>query len=124
MLEWFNQSVELSPIPAGVTIRGMTADDLAQTVETDASAFAPLWRNSYVALQKALPQALFATVAEKDGQIIGYQLSTPNPLGAHLARLAVRKEAQGTGDRAGLADRSIYPDAKTWTGASHSQYAG
>ena len=108
MLEWFNQSVELSPMPAGVTIRGMTADDLAQTVETDASAFAPLWRNSYVALQKALPQALFATVAEKDGQIIGYQLSTPNPLGAHLARLAVRKEAQGQGiGRALLTDLFI-----------------
>jgi len=97
MLEWLNQSVELSPMPAGVTIRRMTADDLGQTVEIDASAFAPLWRNSYPALQKALPQALFATVAEKDGQIIGYQLSTPNPLGAHIARLVVRKEAQGQG---------------------------
>ena len=97
MLKWFNQSVELSPMPVGVAIRGMTADDLGQTVETDASAFAPLWRNSYDALQKALSQALSATVAEKDGQIIGYQLSTPNPYGAHLARLAVRKEAQGQG---------------------------
>jgi ribosomal protein S18 acetylase RimI-like enzyme len=97
MLEWFTQSVELSPIPAGVTIRGMTADDLGQTVETDASAFAPLWRNSYVALQKALQQALFATIAEVGGQVVGYQVSTPNPLGAHLARLAVRKEAQGRG---------------------------
>ena len=108
MLEWLNRPVELSPMPAGVTIRGMTANDLAQTVETDASAFAPLWRNSHVALQKALPQALFATVAEKDGQIIGYQLSTPNPLGAHIARLAVRKEAQGEGiGRALLTDLFI-----------------
>lgn len=97
MLEWFNQFVELSPMPAGVTIRGMAATDLGQIVETDASAFAPFWRNSYDTLQKALSQALFVTVAEKDGQIIGYQLSTSNPLGAHLARLAVRKEAQGQG---------------------------
>jgi ribosomal protein S18 acetylase RimI-like enzyme len=108
MLEWFTQSVELSPVPAGVTVRRMTAEDLGQTVETDASAFAPLWRNSYDALQKALPQALFATVAEKDGQVIGYQISTPNSLGAHLARLAVRKEAQGQGiGRALLTDLFI-----------------
>jgi ribosomal-protein-alanine N-acetyltransferase len=108
MLEWFNQSVALSPMPGGVTIRGMIADDLGQAVETDASAFMPLWRNSYDALQKALSQALSATVAEKDGQIIGYQLSTPNPLGAHLARLAVRKEAQGQGiGRALLTDLFI-----------------
>jgi ribosomal-protein-alanine N-acetyltransferase len=108
MLEWFNQSVELSPMPAGVTIRRMTADDLGQSLETDASAFAPLWRNSYDALQKALSLALFATVAEKDGQVIGYQLSTPNPLGAHLARLSVRKEVQGQGiGRALLTDLFI-----------------
>ena len=108
MLEWFNQPVELSLMPAGMTIRRMTVDDLAQTVETDASAFAPLWRNSYDALQKALPQALFATVAEKGRQIIGYQLSTPNPLGAHIARLAVRKEAQRQGiGRALLTDLFI-----------------
>jgi len=102
MLEWFNQPVELSALPAGVTIRRMTAVDLRQTVETDASAFAPLWQNSYTALQKALSLALFATVAEKDGQIIGYQLSTPNSLGVHLARLTVRKEAQGQGIGRGL----------------------
>jgi ribosomal protein S18 acetylase RimI-like enzyme len=44
-------------------------------------------------------------VAEADGQIIGYQLSTRNPLGAHLARLAVRPESQGRGvGRALVAD--------------------
>jgi ribosomal-protein-alanine N-acetyltransferase len=46
-----------------------------------------------------------ATVAEADGQILGYQLSTRNPLGAHLARLAVRPEMQGRGlGRALIAD--------------------
>lgn len=108
MLEWFTRPVELSPMLAGVTVRGMTADDLVQIVETDASAFAPLWHNSYIALQKALSQALFATAAEKDGQIIGYQISTPNSPGVHLARLAVRKEAQGQGvGRALLTDLFI-----------------
>lgn len=108
MLEWFDQTIELSPIPKDIIIRKMTNDDLGQVVEADTSAFAPLWRNSYSALEKALSQAIFATVAEIDGRIIGYQLSTPNPLGAHLARLAVRKEAQGQGlGKALLADLFI-----------------
>jgi len=35
------------------------------------------------------------TVAEVEGQLIGYQLSTPSRSGAHLARLAVLPEWQG-----------------------------
>lgn len=108
MLEWFDQTIDLFPVPKDIIVRKMITDDLEQVVETDASAFVPLWRNSYSALQKALSQAIFATVAEKDRQVIGYQLSTPNPLGAHLARLAVRKEAQGQGlGQALLADLFI-----------------
>ncbi len=108
MLEWFDQSIELSSASKDIIFRKMTSADLEQVVETDASAFAPLWHNSYSSLQKALSQAVFATVAEKDRQVIGYKLSTPNPLGAHLARLAVRKEAQGQGlGRALLSDLFI-----------------
>lgn len=97
LLEWSENFIELSAPPLDLTIRSCTIDDLPRVVETDASAFAPLWHNSYDALHKALSQAIFATVAEKGGEIVGYQLSTSNPYGAHLARLAVRKEAQGQG---------------------------
>ncbi len=97
-------SLDLS-LPAGFLIRGMLQYDLPAVAEVDASAFEPLWQNSLSSLQLAYPQAVLATVAEAGGQVVGYQLSTRNPLGAHLARLAVRPELQGRGvGRALVAD--------------------
>ncbi len=78
-------------------IRKMTADDLPCVVDVDAAAFEPLWQNSLDALSKAFSQAAYASVTEDGTDMIGYQLSTWNPQGAHLARLAVRPEAQGRG---------------------------
>jgi len=84
-------------LPAGLSIRSMLQYDLPAVAEVDAAAFEPLWQNSFSSLERAYPQAVLATVAEADGQVLGYQLSTRNPLGAHLARLAVRPELQGRG---------------------------
>jgi ribosomal protein S18 acetylase RimI-like enzyme len=82
----------------------MQASDLPWVVEADHAAFVPLWRNSLGALQRAFAQAILATVAQDEhGVIVGYQLSTGNPSGAHLARLAVRPEAQGLGVGGALA---------------------
>ena len=105
MLERDGQApVDLS-LPAGFSIRSMLQYDLPAVAEVDAAAFEPLWQNSLPSLERAYPQAVLATVAEADGQVLGYQLSTRNPLGAHLARLAVRPELQGRGvGRALVAD--------------------
>ncbi len=83
--------------PAGCTLRAMQFDDLPRVAEVDAAAFLPMWRNSLTALQHAYRQAAFATVLEHGGEIVGYQISTRNALGAHLARLAVRPDMQGKG---------------------------
>jgi ribosomal-protein-alanine N-acetyltransferase len=88
--------VEIS-LPAGFSIRAMLQYDLPAVAEVDAAAFEPLWQNSLPSLERAYPQAVLATVVELHGQVLGYQLSTRNPLGAHLARLAVRPELQGRG---------------------------
>ena len=71
--------------------------DLPDVAKLDAAAFAPLWQNPLDALEKALPQATSATVVEDVQGLIGYQISTANPFGAHLARLAVRPDAQRRG---------------------------
>jgi ribosomal-protein-alanine N-acetyltransferase len=97
LLEWTDLSAVQAPVPTGVAIRPMTLDDLPRVVEVDAAAFEPLWRNSLMALNKAYSQAVYASVAEDASGVIGYQLSTGSPLGTHLARLAVRPEAQRRG---------------------------
>ncbi len=97
MLIWDDAPILDRPLPDGIRLRPMQAWDLPAVVDVDASAFEPLWRNSLDALHKAFGQAFHATVAETSSGLIGYQLSTGSPLGAHLARLAVRPEAQGAG---------------------------
>jgi ribosomal protein S18 acetylase RimI-like enzyme len=85
------------PLSAGVEILPITEQHLPQIAALDAQAFAPLWRNSLQSLRFAYAQAGFATMAVENGQIIGYQLTTRNAYGAHLARLAVHPNAQGRG---------------------------
>jgi ribosomal protein S18 acetylase RimI-like enzyme len=97
MLEWKGTDVQDSILPASVNIRDMHVSDLPDVAKLDAAAFAPLWQNPLDALEKALPQATSATVVEDVQGLIGYQISTANPFGAHLARLAVRPDAQRRG---------------------------
>ena len=84
-------------LPPEISLRAMMPFDLPAVAEVDALAFELLWQNTLPVLERAYPQAVWATVAEMDGQVIGYQLSTRNPLGVHLARLAVRPAVQGKG---------------------------
>lgn len=101
LLERGSQSLQLSG-GLGVRVRDMTADDLPGVVEIDRLAFEPLWHNSFPALRLAFSQALYATVAEDTSGVVGYQMSTASSRGAHLARLAVRPEAQTHGLGAAL----------------------
>lgn len=86
------------PSPSmAASIRPMEAADLETVAKVDSTAFATIWHNALDTLKIAFAQAAIATVAEMDGQIVGYQISTPSPVGAHLARLAVLPTAQGQG---------------------------
>jgi len=84
-------------LPLGISMRPMMQFDLPVVAEVDASAFELLWQNTLPVLERAYPQAVWPTVAIANGHVIGYQLSTRNPLGLHLARLAVRPALQGKG---------------------------
>ena len=96
MLEWKYQPRALHEAE-GVRIRDMMRSDLPDVVAVDAASFDPLWHNSMDALGRAFSQSLFATVAEDDNGVIGYQVTTGLGIRAHLARLAVHPSVQGRG---------------------------
>ena len=95
-LEW-NDS-RLPEALAGLDgLRKLTVDDLSALAVLDGRAFGSIWRHSQEVLGLALRQASLASVVERDGQLVAYQLSTASAYGAHLARLAVDPSWQDRG---------------------------
>jgi ribosomal protein S18 acetylase RimI-like enzyme len=97
MLLWERGNSPPDGRPALATVRPMNFDDLAGVERVDQAAFNPTWRNSRESLELAFRQSAVATVAEVDGRITGYQISTANHMGGHLARLATHPTFQGRG---------------------------
>ena len=97
LLEHEGRPFEERPPRPDVLIRPMGQADLPEVARLDTQAFAPLWRNSLASLERAFTQAGPATVAFSNGQMVGYQISTKNSFGVHLARLAVNPAFQGQG---------------------------
>lgn len=75
----------------------MLPEDLDLISEIDHDAFDTVWKNSPESLALAYEQSSHASVAEFEDEIVGYQYSTTSSMGAHLARLAVKKKMQGKG---------------------------
>ena len=96
MLVWEESMPPERLIPA-INIRPMNIDDLQPIERLDALSFGSLWHYSLTSLELAFRQAAVATVIEKDEKIVGYQISTGNQLGGHLARLAIHPDYQGHG---------------------------
>ena len=97
MLRWEEPRGGLHPPKFRGIIRPLTDRDLAEVQAVDNTAFEKIWRHSARALQIGLNKSIWATVAEDERGILGYQMSTPSVTGGHLARLAVRPELQGSG---------------------------
>ncbi|MCC6299542.1 MAG: GNAT family N-acetyltransferase [Anaerolineales bacterium] len=96
MLEWRYQPW-VRKEAQGVRLRKMIEADLPAVEEVDSAAFDPLWRNPQLTLRAAFAQALYASVAEDETGVVGYQITTGGGSRAHLARLAVHPTRQGRG---------------------------
>lgn len=96
MLEWKYQPWVRNEAP-GIRVRKMDEADLPAVEAIDAAAFDPLWQNPQATLRVAFTNAMFASVAEDERAIVGYQLTTGGGGRAHLARLAVHPARQGKG---------------------------
>lgn len=95
-------------LPAGVRLRAYRPSDLPALHDVDQKAFSGVWMYSLPVLKAALAQAASVTIAEAEGRVAGYQLSTASALGAHLARLAVRPELQGRGYGRALVEHLLH----------------
>lgn len=109
ILAWENTPIAPVPLPPGVLIRPIDPMDIYTIAEIDARSFESLWINSAEAVDLAYQQSAYTTLAEKDGEILGYQFTTANPFNAHLARLAILPECQGQGiGKALVQDMMLY----------------
>ena len=94
VMEWKNQLPAFQQPAKDIFLRPMKPSDLTDVRKVDQLAFKPLWQIPIEALHCAYHQSSYASVAEENGQIIGYQLCTSTPVSAHLARLAVHPNMQ------------------------------
>ncbi len=95
-LRWQGSSIPL-PRRKDIHIRHVAWHDAKLAVPVDHAAFTPIWQLDLDSLQQAARSAASFALAELDGRIVGYQLSTLYHEGAHLARLATLPEVQGSG---------------------------
>ncbi|HLV44537.1 MAG TPA: GNAT family N-acetyltransferase, partial [Aggregatilineales bacterium] len=89
--------IPAAPEPPLVLREVRSAGELAEIAWLDAQAFGPLWQYDRDTLAAARREAATFTRLERDGQLLGYELSTRHVGSAHLARLAVLPGEQGQG---------------------------
>lgn len=88
-LVWDVTTARWPEVQKDLDLRRMEPDDISRCYQIDRAAFKPIWRNTVTQLQAAYQEASYASVIRVDGIVRGYQISTTNPQGGHLARLAV-----------------------------------
>ena len=95
-LRWNRRKTASSPekSPEGILIRSMNLLDIPDVALIDQACFDFLWQHSEDALRRAFNQSTYCTVAEKNGKLIGYQITTLQRNRVHIARLAVLPEFQ------------------------------
>jgi len=97
LLQVSRQDFKPTELAEDIRIRSMQMDDFQEVERIDLAAFGNFWHNTAESLEYAMPYSVYSSVAEDSSGMIAYQISTGNPTGAHLARLAVHPSAQGKG---------------------------
>jgi ribosomal protein S18 acetylase RimI-like enzyme len=92
---------------APARLRSAHSNDLSALLTLDGLAFNHIWRKSAGNLNEALASADSFTVAELNGQLVGYTWYERYSRHAHLTRLAVHPAFQGRGIGAQLLHTAI-----------------
>ena len=116
-LRWNRRKADEHPkkCPDGYIIRPMYLPDLPSVALIDQACFDFLWQHSEDALRRAFEQPTYCTVAEKDGILVGYQITTLQRNRAHIARLAVLPDFQRLRIGYCLVSEVINQYRKSWT---------
>ena len=96
-LFWDVTTARWPEVDRDLDLHKMTREDLDRCYHIDRAAFKPIWRNTVSQFEVAFNQAFYASVIKIDGVVRAYQISTTNPQGGHLARLAVDPQFQNQG---------------------------
>jgi ribosomal protein S18 acetylase RimI-like enzyme len=103
------QADVLTPLRNDIRIRHTDWREAEIATEIDHAAFSPMWQLSLPTLRQAARSAASFTLAEWQGRPVGYQITTMHGHNAiHLARLAVRPDAQGIGVGGALLTEMLY----------------
>lgn len=98
--EWRSQPVTIGGNPS-VIVRSAHLRDLPTLLALDKDIFGPMWHKPINNFEEALARAFIFSIAELDGEIVGYQWCETHERHGHITRLAVRpgREGQGIGTR-------------------------
>jgi ribosomal protein S18 acetylase RimI-like enzyme len=97
-----------------ILIRKMKLDDLSQVIQIDNLSFSSFWKFSPITITLAFEQSAYATVAELEGRVVGFQISTADLYKAHLTRLAVLPEYRDRGIGARLVRNMLWHFSVPW----------
>jgi GNAT superfamily N-acetyltransferase len=78
-------------------VRPGQPEDIPRLTEIERTAFAPRWRLSAETISYAMRSTGYFSVAERQGIIVGFQISQISSDRAHLVRLTVHPAAQRSG---------------------------
>jgi ribosomal-protein-alanine N-acetyltransferase len=88
-LAWSGTLPPQLPLSTDILIRSMEPTDLDQVAVVDRLAFAQQWVISPESMRRVFYQAEHTSVAEVEGKVIAYEISTADHFAFHLTRLAV-----------------------------------
>ena len=100
-LVWDVTTAHWPEVKRDLDLQKMEASDLNRCYQIDRGAFKPIWRNTITQLEAAYKESFYASLIKVNGIVRAYQISTTNPMGGHLARLAVDPayQKQGLGSK-------------------------
>jgi ribosomal protein S18 acetylase RimI-like enzyme len=85
------------PIARDITLRPATMVDLSTICALDAAVFDEPWRYPPAIMRRAIEQTPFISVAERSGDVVGYQCAVLGEESGHIVRLAVAEHVRSHG---------------------------